>query len=273
MLPVLTKKEAELILKEKKEISISLDLGISKEKVNIEDNIILVRNESIPLEQFKNLKDDVCYVIENGKVLRIAFFSEKTNLYYKLMPTVDWPALTVSSTPMHRHTHISPKQSAESMVKMIKPVSGKVLDTCCGLGYTAILAAKHAKEVLTFERDENVIRMASYDPYSQNLFTSKNIHLEQLDINEALQEFEDETFQRVIHDPPTFKYSPELYSRNFYRELYRVIKKNGILYHYCPSPGKTHGKDFSRGVLQRLKRAGFFSIQFNEESSGFRAVK
>jgi predicted methyltransferase len=56
------------------------------------------------------------------------------------------------------------------------------------------------------------------------------------DILEGIKQFSDNFFDEIIHDPPTFKYSPDIYSKQFYEELFRVLKKGGKLYHYSPLP-------------------------------------
>jgi len=78
---------------------------------------------------------------------KISFFSEETNRFYKLIPTSDWPTITISSVPMHRLS--SPKNDTENKINLLKPF-GYVLDTCMGPGYTAILSARRAKKVITF---------------------------------------------------------------------------------------------------------------------------
>ena len=174
---------------------------------------------------------------------------------------------------MHRHTKLSPKKDTELKIISIAPVRGRVLDSCCGLGYTAILAASRADEVFTFEKDENVLRMAKYNPYSEELFSSKKIKLKKGSIAEQIHGFPDSFFDRIIHDPPTFKHSPELYSEKFYRELFRVLRKGGRIYHYCPSPGKTKGKSFFPRIIRGLKSAGFDKVRYAQQSSGVLAGK
>jgi predicted methyltransferase len=273
MLQVITRKEAEILLHKKNGlVRISLDLGRSQTDVVLGGGFAKIGDDSIELKDFDGLKEDACYAIEDGMLKQIAFFSDDTSLYYKLVPTKDWPTVTFSSTPMHRFTHISPKRNAELMIRELSPVRGFVLDTCCGLGYTAILSSKSA-EVITYEKDHNVLRIASYNPYSRELFENGRITLSKKDVSASICIHQDNSFDRIIHDPPTFKYAGELYSLAFYKELCRVLKPKGILYHYTPSPGKTHGRKFHAGILGRLKSAGLGNVEYHELSSGIRAVK
>ena len=272
--PIITKNEAEKIISVKEgTIDISLDLGISLSSVLVKGGFVDINGQKIPLPAFNKLKEETCYIIEDNAIKKLAVFSDETNLYYKLIPAKDWPTITLSSTPMHRHALISPKQDSLLKIEEISPVKGKVLDTCCGLGYTAVLSSKKADEVYSFEIDKNVLFIARLNPHSRELFSSKKIKLYEEDIFSYITNFEDNFFDRIIHDPPTFKYSPELYSSGFYSQLYRVLKRNGILYHYCPCPHKTKGKKFYPRIIRLLKEARFEKIRYNEESSGIRALK
>jgi predicted methyltransferase len=274
LIPLITLKEARKILNTKEaSVEISLDLGISVTKADIIGRFVHIKEQKIPLEEFERVKEGAVYIAEEGKLSKLAFFSDETNFYYKLIPTADWPTIALSSTPMHRHTRMSPRQDTLLKIKEVKPVRGKVLDTCCGLGYTAIIASEDADEVYTFERDKNVIAMARLNPHSQILFAGNKIKLFEKDIFESIKSFENSFFDRIIHDPPTFKYSPELYSSEFYAELFRVMKKGGILYHYAPSPQKMQSRTFYKGMIRRLQECGFAKVQYSPKSSGVRAVK
>lgn len=269
---VITKQTADAIAAAKDEVTISLDLGKTRIAVTIHQNIVDIGEQKIPQDLFKNLKEHFLYALEDNQVKRIAFFAEDTQIYYKLVPTKDWPTFTLSSTPMHRSTHISPREDTKRKIKLVSPIKGTVLDTCCGSGYTAIMAAKYA-EVRTFEKDDHVLRLAEYNPYSEGLFTNKKIHLHEQDITEGIKQFKNNTFDRIIHDPPTFKRAPELYHPHFYEELYRVMKPDGILYHYAPLPDKTKGRQFYLYILKKLKKAGFRDVRYSEAASGIRATK
>lgn len=273
MLPIITINEANIILSNKGTISISLDLGITKETITIESNTVKIREQSIPIEEIRKIKEETCYVLENNIINKASFFSEDTNRLYKLIPTTDWPTFAISAVPMHRHTHISPKEDTLLKIKEISPIKGTVLDTCTGMGYTAIEASRQADKVYTFERDKNVLYLASFNPYSRELFNNKKIEQREEDIAEGIKKFKDNFFDRIIHDPPTFKISPELYSVRFYPELYRVLKKGGILYHYAPLPHKMKEKEFYRSIMRKLKEEGFKNVEYHEASSGVVATK
>lgn len=204
---------------------------------------------------------------------KIQFYSEKTKKFYQLFPTKTIPTLKISGVPMHRFTKIDPLQDTLLKIEAAKP-KGIVLDTCCGLGYTAIFSAKKPKveKVYSFEKDENVLKMAKLNEASKELFENKKIMLKQADVLEEIKNFSDDFFDTIIHDPPTFKLAPELYSEKFYKELSRVLKKKGRLWHYCPVPGKLkYGEKFRKKIENKLKK--FFKVFYDKASEGFVCFK
>lgn len=256
-------------------VSMSFDLGNTTEQVEILDDRAIIRGEVVLAGELEKLKEDTFYTIVNGELKSIDFFGENTKLVYKLKPTKDWPTLTLSSVPMHRFKTVSPKTSAQLMTGEILPIRGKVLDTCCGLGYTSILSAQKetCDEAVVFEIDENVLRIAEYNPYSKELFTNKKIKLHQESVFSGIKKLQSNYFDKILHDPPTISFAKELYSDEFYRELFRVIKKGGILYHYCPNPGKTKGTHYYPTLIKMLSRNGFSECKYNPKSSGVTAKK
>ncbi|MCS7106167.1 MAG: methyltransferase [Candidatus Aenigmarchaeota archaeon] len=193
----------------------------------------------------------------------IKFFDEKTKKFYKLVPTKTWPTLEISGIHMHRIKEVDPKFDSILKVKSLGRIYGKVLDTCTGLGYTAILAARKAKveKVFTVEKDSNVIKIARLNPFSKELFESSKIVLIEGDVFEEIKNFQDKFFDFIIHDPPRISLAPELYSKEFYSQLFRVLKNKGKIFHYIGKPGKLQGKNYLRGIVRRLKEVGFRKIK------------
>jgi len=124
--------------------------------------------------------------------------------------------------------------------------------------------------VYSFEKDKNIIEIARLNPYSK---LNENIKLFNEDVFHGIRRFKDGFFNGIIHDPPTFKLANELYSREFYNELYRVLKRKGRLYHYAPWPGKLKKEVFYLKIVRRLKEAGFKDVKYKEKSSGVSCVK
>ncbi|MCM8820246.1 MAG: MnmC family methyltransferase [Candidatus Omnitrophica bacterium] len=268
---IITKKEIGCILKnkEKQKFLLEVDFGLRKIEVEIKENkAILESNLEISLEE--KIKDNFCYNLDKNGLQKIAFFSPQTNCFYKLMPTSDWPTVCINSVPMHKLN--SPKKDTENKINFLKPF-GVVLDTCMGLGYTAILASKTAQKVITFEKDKNILYLAKINPLSRELFLSPNIKIEIKDIAEEIARLKSQYFDCIIHDPPTFKLAPQLYTISFYEELLRVLKKNGRLFHYTPLYKITHNFDFPSKIEKKLKKTGFRIIEKSQVIGGILCQK
>nr|WP_206204698.1 methyltransferase domain-containing protein [Thermococcus sp. MAR1] len=206
------------------------------------------------------------YFVRGGGVYKAAIAGEG---FYKLVPTIP-PTIEINGIRMHRTKEVNPLQDTRNKVNAVKPKEGEtVLDTCMGLGYTAIEASKRGAYVITIEKDPNVIQLARINPWSRELFTGGKIQVIQGDAFEVVKKFNDESFDVVIHDPPRFSLAGQLYSEEFYRELFRVLKPGGRLFHYVGNPGKKYrGKDLQKGVMERLRRVGFVGVKRVEEALG-----
>lgn len=210
----------------------------------------------------------------DGKTL-FQIFCPKTNLFYKIYETKTWPVLEISGIKMHCVKGTDPKESSHEMVSLLGKVSGRVLDTCAGLGYTAtVLAGNPAiSEVITFEIDENVLELARKNPFSKELFSNHKIKLVHKDVFFGIDEFSENHFNAILHDPPTIKTAGELYSKEFYAKLFRVLKPSGYLFHYTGEPGSKSGIDIVKGVIKRLSSVGFTDFKRTETIKGVFAVK
>ncbi|MBI2175779.1 methyltransferase domain-containing protein [Candidatus Woesearchaeota archaeon] len=273
---------ARAILDRKDVVRASLDLGLTASTVKLDYGKQLVffpGEEKLTFDEVSRIAstENVCFVVEKGKAAatKIQLFSADTNRFYKLFPTKDAPTAEISGIRMHRVQERSPWEDTEDKIKCVEPLSGLVLDTCCGLGYTAIAAAvsKKVERVYTFERDKNMVLLADYNPWSQPLFNDIKIKLSLDDISTAINYFDSGFFSAIIHDPPRMALSPELYSLEFYQQLHRVLKKGGKLYHYTGSPGEKRGINIARGVVRRLKEAGFANVVERKDVLGVVAVK
>ena len=244
----------------KSEIKISLDLGVSEAVIKIIKGCAVFPDGSkVDVNKINKIDKKSCYLVHKNKLVKIQMFSRETNKHYKLVPTKDWSTITISGVPMHQKTRITPRQYAVDVTNF--DIKGKVLDTCTGLGYTAILASKKADKVVTVEYDDNIIEIAKLNPYSKELFTNKKIEMIRGDVKNAVKNFKNNEFDIVIHDPPTFKLAGELYGREFYKQLYRVLKINGKLFHYTGRIGIWVGRRFIDEVIKRLKEIGFKDIK------------
>ena len=200
--------------------------------------------------------------------VEIKFYSEKTRKFYRLVKTTTWPYLEISGIRMHRADIVDPKTDAILKIRSLGNIYGTVLDSCTGLGYTAILAArnKNVRKIVTIEKDENVIWIARQNPFSRELFENEKIELIIGDVFCEVQKFDDEFFNFIIHDPPRISIAPELYSLEFYEQLFRILRRNGKILHYVGRPGIRQGKRYLKGVIKRLRLAGFSKIKKSDRS-------
>ncbi len=259
---IITKRQYDRIcrLRDGEHAVIPVDFGLTQTAVTVKGSTVLFSHGAkIPLPA--RIKDTFCYLVKRRDLVPCAFYAENTRRFYKLIPTRNWPSIAIGSVPMHAVTRSSPAEDTRRKLTLLKP-RGKVLDTCMGLGYTAMGAARAGCDVYTFERDSNVITLARLNPLSGDLFTRKNIHRRKADIYEYIRRFGPGEFDCIIHDPPTVRIAPELFSDVFYRQLYRVLKKRGRLYHYLPLYRIRQGRDYPAKIKGKLKQAGFEMITF-----------
>ncbi|MDD4954613.1 MAG: MnmC family methyltransferase [Candidatus Omnitrophica bacterium] len=263
---VITKKEWDFILKQPSGscFKIKTDFGLKEIDACVAEETVTFESTNV-ISIKEKIKENFCYLVNDNKIEPLAYFSEETNRFYKLTPTGDWPTISIGSVPMHKLS--SPKKDTENKIELIKPF-GFLLDTCMGLGYSAILSAKSATNVITFEKDENVYELAKLNPLSQALFFSQNIEIRREDVAKGIKTFSENHFDCIIHDPPTFKLAPELFTEGFYGELLRVLKKNARLFHYTPLYKISQGYDFPSKIEKKLKKAGFKILEFKPGKGG-----
>lgn len=257
--------------------STSPDLGLSQVKVMLEEGG--ARYPGGELATWDGLTEVTgatvsCFSLdEDGSLRKIQSFSEETGRFYSLMPTRGAPTMLLSGIPMHRIKGIDPRQDTLLKIQSVKPVVGAVLDTSMGLGYTAIEAAHTAATVITVELDPAVPRLAAQNPWSRELFTNPKITRVIGDTYDVIETLPDDAFHRVLHDPPAFSLAGDLYSGEFYRRLYRVMRHNARLFHYIGDLDSPSGSRTAKGVARRLEDAGFRSIKYMYRVFGLIAIK
>ena len=272
----LTAREARRLLLTKGGARVNLDLRKTSRSwlVTVEgEEFIFPDGTRVGREVMERIARDEgsVYFVKNGGVYKAAIAGEH---FYKLVPTIP-PTIEINGIRMHRTKDVNPLQDTRNKVNAVKPKEGEtVLDTCMGLGYTAIESARRGAYVITVEKDPHVLELARINPWSRELFTGGRVQVIQGDAFEVVKRFNDESFDVVIHDPPRFSLAGHLYSEEFYRELYRVLKPGGRLFHYVGNPGKKYRrKDLQRGVMERLRKASFVGVRRVEEALGVVARK
>ena len=257
------------------QFEISPDLGLTKIKASIEgDSIIFPGNRRINRNIFESIRSEPqsCFEVDEYALKKIAVYSEYTNRYYSLYPTQAAPTMLLSGIPMHRIKETDPFTDTQTKIRAANPM-GVVLDTTTGLGYTAIASARKANHVITIELDPAVLKLCKRNPWSKDLFDHPRISKVVGDSFDIIQIFPDEYFSCVIHDPPTFSLAGDLYSTEFYGQVYRVLKPNGRLFHYIGDPNSQSGRRITQGVTKRLSNTGFKHLTPRPEAFGLLAQK
>jgi predicted methyltransferase len=254
----------------------SLDLNLTQAAVGLSaDGVRLPSGEVLNWEQVERVSaaENACFYLRVGELHKAQVFSETTQRVYSLMPTQKSPTMLVSGVPMHRIKGTDPYRDTREKIKAIRPIHGDALDTATGPGYTAIEAARTANRVVTIELDPAVLEIARLNPWSGALFEEPKIEQIVGDTFEVVHAFPDESFGVIIHDPPAFSLAGDLYSGEFYRQLFRVLKSGGRLFHYIGSPSSKSGKNITDGALRRLKEAGFSRLARKPRAFGVAAYK
>lgn len=277
---VLSHVEAKNILNARKaghaSAAVSLDLGLSTAEVAIGPaGARLPDGQVLAWRYIEKIRSSErgCFLIEDNTPDKIQVFSEATNRLYSLMPTEGAPTMLVSGIPMHRVKGIDPYRDTLQKIKAIAPVVGRTLDTATGLGYTAIEAARTAEHVVTIEIEPAALEVARLNPWSRPLFGNPGITQIVGDAVEEIEGFEDGTFARIIHDPPAFNLAGDLYSGAFYRQLFRVLRRGGRLFHYVGDLESRSGRTVARGAVRRLQEAGFSRVVRRPRAFGLVAHK
>jgi radical SAM protein (TIGR01212 family) len=178
-------------------------------------------------------------------------------------------SVTFFSEDWKEHYHTKTGARLEADKKFVEP-SGvaaklqtanlKLLDVCFGLGNNTLAAfceaakSKHRLDVTALEMDKRIVRAASQffktletDPVDwkealEELLNSNQSkignHQSKIlwgDARRLIQRLEDEAFDIVFHDPFSSQHCPELWTVEFFQQLYRVMKPDGVLLTYSSS--------------------------------------
>jgi predicted methyltransferase len=260
----LTFVEARMLLQvaQEAQIELSLDLGLGTTVVTTTpEKLVLPSGLEVPREELEEIarKKNRVFSLRPGGAEPVEIVGEH---YYKLAPTVGAPTLEIDGVQMHRTSTVEPFEDSRLKVEGTVLEGDVVLDTCGGLGYTAIWSVRlGAQRVVSVEVCPEVRELRGRNPWSEELFKAP-IELVDADIFEYARELESETFDSVIHDPPRFSLAGELYGAKFYAQLRRVLKPGGRLFHYTGAPYSRRGmRDFPAEVTKRLAGEGFRARQ------------
>ena len=270
--------EPLLLAKQKglQSIEISPDLGLTMATVMLSaEGVVFPSAEQVTWQHIEKIKKSQtnCFVVEESQIRPVQVFSEYTNRMCSLLPTKRTPSMLIAGFTMHRIVDIDPMEDTLKKVATLVPIVGRVLDTATGLGYTAIEAAKTAEQVVTIELDPGAQEIAQLNPWSRALFDNPKISQIMGDAFEIVPTFEDNSFSRILHDPPVFSLAGELYSGAFYRQLFRILQRGGRLFHYIGDLNSKSSGTIAKGVIRRLQEAGFTRVVRRPEAFGVVAYK
>lgn len=272
--------QARLLLDGRKasqtQVNTTPDLGLTTVAVTLNsDGVVYPDDVQLSWAQVDEIDDDEnsCFVIENDGLRKIQAFSQVTNRHSSLYPTSGAPTLLLAGWPMHRIKDTDPMRDTQSKIRALGRIHGQVLDTNTGLGYTAIALSQAADHVTTIEIDPTVLDVARQNPYSRELFDNPRIAQIIGDSDDVIQDFDDESFDCVLHDPPTMQLAGNLYAADFYQDVYRVLRRGGRMFHYIGDPKSPYGSRTTKGVVKRLGEAGFKKVQSRPQAFGVLAFK
>jgi uncharacterized protein len=260
---------------------LSLDLGRTATTVTLSHQGVVLRPGTLRWADVERIarSDTACFAIEGDAATNaltvepIKAFSDELGRLYTLYPTERAPTMLISGIPMHRIKGIDPIADTDRKVAALKPVGGRVLDTATGLGYTAIALARAGADVTTIELDPLVLDLARRNPWSAELFDHPRIEQRIGDAGEIVAALPASAFNAVLHDPPMLSLAGELYGGAFYRELLRLLRPGGRLFHYVGNPSSPSGSRTTHGVVRRLSAAGFERVRPRPEAFGVDAVR
>lgn len=273
MVPVLSRWQIEDLLRGEPEVS--FDLELTRSEIVYSGSVARFRygprTYEIVLDELPEVRKDSCevYALIDGVWRELSIAS---NRFYKLCVFErGWaPTLMIDGITMHSVL----EDPLAVTRRKVRGIRGRVFECCTGLGYTAIEALRRgARQVVTVEVDPNVLTLASYNPYSRELF-GMGIDLVLDDVMHFVKSLRSASFDHVVHDPPRLSYATQaLYSEQLYREYARILKKGGGLFHYTGATGsKYRGLAVWRGVAERLRASGFV-VRKVEKEFGVYAVR
>lgn len=258
-----------------KSVGLSLDLNLSEKVWQLEaDRLILGDDIFIDMKNLESITafKNKIFIFQNNELLPIEV---REDGYYKLVPTDSAPTLEINGIKMHRSKDIDPLTDAKLKTQLVVKVNDQVLDTCGGLGYSAIFALKAgAEKVISTEKSRAVIKIRNLNPWLKK-YADERLELIHTDITREIERFGNGIFNSVIHDPPRFTSATgDLYGKKFYDALFRVMASHSKLFHYTGSPKKIKTKDrFIKNTMKRLEQSGFKALCFHDNLQGIYAQK
>lgn len=258
-----------------REVTLSLNLGLSQQRVRRRGaRMVLPNGIRLPLPSIRLRANDAgrtILIFREGEWSRWQYYDPQTGRFYKpvFVARGQPPTVEISGVKMHVTDAGGPDWDTRQKLRTLGTIKGRVLDTCCGLGYTAMALARlmAVQWVISIEKDETMVRICRENPWSQAIFQSPKIQLVRGDAAVVVRGLRSGQFNAVLHDPPRYALAPELYTVEFYQELWRILARDGRLYHYTGNPRKQQRRGLPERTAARLRQAGFTRVGY-----GYRGV-
>lgn len=254
-------------------LRLSFDAGRSETETEITPaGLVLPQGKTLPLpppELLRLSEERTILIFKDNQWQKWQHFDPQSGKFYKMVfvapgkpPRGKPPTVEISGIKMHVTKEGDPALDTRNKLRALGPFRGRALDSCCGLGYSAIALAglKGVKEVVTIEKDPVMLALCRENPWSRELFDSEKIRLIPGDAAEIIAEMPERSFAAILHDPPRFALAPELYREEFYRECWRVLQQRGKLYHYTGDPNQAHRSSLPERTMERLRKVGFRKV-------------
>jgi predicted methyltransferase len=246
-------------------VEVSLDLNLTTERVDIDERHFVFHGKRFLIDGIREISHAVRKIFrateppEGGTIRSWEPVRVFTGHYFQLVPTPEAPTVEIDGIQMHRTAGIHPFAAAGEFAAAVVRPGARVLDTCGGLGYTAIQALRlGAAEVRSYEVSEGVLQLRAINPWSQLEPCGERLRLETRDVFRGTAELPPGSFDAIIHDPPRYALAPDLYSSAFYLRLRSLLRAGGAMFHYTGDPNsRRRGSSTVRRVIERLRAAGF----------------
>src|SRR5258706_7780511 len=197
--PLLTHRVHDILRAGAQTVECSLDLERSGTTVEVDAAGWTWQDRRFP--HLESCKDRTIYYWTGESFQPVQKY---TTSLIKLVPT-QWgpPTFEIDGIKMLPTARVSPYADAERKVGLIQPRGKVILDTCGGLGYFAAWCLLgHAKQVLSYEKNLDVIWLRSLNPWPPEI--GSGLTLTQGDIAERIAMLPGRSVDAILHDPPRF---------------------------------------------------------------------
>ena len=128
-------------------LHVSLDLGLSEVGVeHVEGGVLLPDGHLVGRGDLERVADQegAVFFPRDGILLQVAMAGDH---FFKLLPTEGAPTIEIDGVRMHRTRRTTPDADAGLKLEALGVGGCRVLDTCAGLGYTALGAVGRGAEL------------------------------------------------------------------------------------------------------------------------------